>query len=125
MRDGRGAVDGSGRMWRRPASGQCGEFDALIADRQLGTVTALSVQPGTTTFCADLFHSDGALCERCDVDSFRLVFGDGPCTLCGQHAAASAEWLLSERPRAQDELFSSVRDQAAARSSRRTVWLKG
>jgi hypothetical protein len=50
-----------------PASGQCGDFYAFIADRQLGTVTPLPVQPGTTTSRADFINNDGTVITGYDL----------------------------------------------------------
>ena len=30
------------------------------------------------------FNNDGSLFDPCDIDSFLLVFSEGPCTPCGQ-----------------------------------------
>ena len=44
-----------------PGSGLCGDFVAFIADRTLGTVAALPVQPGTTISRADSVNHDGTV----------------------------------------------------------------
>ena len=32
---------------------------------------------------AAFVNNDGSLFDPCDIDSFLLVFSEGPCTLCG------------------------------------------
>ncbi|MFO0858399.1 MAG: hypothetical protein U0640_13720 [Phycisphaerales bacterium] len=50
-----------------PASGQCGDFYAFIADRTLNTVTPLPVQVGTTTSRADYINNDGSVITGYDI----------------------------------------------------------
>lgn len=44
-----------------PAYGLCGDFEAFIADRTSGVLTALPMQPGTTTSRADSISDDGSV----------------------------------------------------------------
>jgi hypothetical protein len=44
-----------------PSSGLCGDFVAFLADRTLGTISTLPVQPGTTTSRADSISNDGSV----------------------------------------------------------------
>jgi hypothetical protein len=39
--------------------------------------------PETATCDSIDFNNDGSLFDPCDIDSFLLVFSEGPCTLCG------------------------------------------
>jgi hypothetical protein len=39
--------------------------------------------PASAT-CNDIdFNNDGSLFDPCDIDSFLLLFSEGPCTPCG------------------------------------------
>jgi uncharacterized membrane protein len=44
-----------------PAYGLCGDFAAFIVDRSTGVLSALPVQPGTTTSRADTISDDGSV----------------------------------------------------------------
>jgi hypothetical protein len=37
-----------------------------------------------SAFCDSIdFNNDGSFFDPCDIDSFLLVFSEGPCTSCG------------------------------------------
>ena len=61
-----------------PSFGLCGDFAAFIADRTLGTVSPLPVQPGTTTSRADSVNHDGTVITGYDYgEIIDPVFGPG------------------------------------------------
>jgi hypothetical protein len=67
-----------------------GLYDCILTSvcgRSATRAAVLSVEPlpECPVFCDDIdFNNDGSFFDPCDINSFLLVFSEGPCTNCGE-----------------------------------------